>query len=597
MLEQYLDALLLELQGPDEFLMAMPAGERYEWDGLPGDVRYRLTARADRWLEKDVPPLSASSYISFARAGVAADYRANRRERREMLRDLVIGTCVSPDGRYDMKLADIVWAICEESSWVLPDNNPMALNRKSLPLPDVINHRVDAAAAETAADLALAVQMIAGRMDVVSPQLVERIEREIDRRVTRPFLSLTDMAWTCGPKSEGMACLAGCMLAFLTFERNDRQRWQCMRKAWTLFDKLLSAMPGDGSVPGGLDEWASTVEPVMDMVMMVLSVSQGRVDIRREKQLQLLCHFPVFCHMAQNWFFNPGRHSMRPPLDPALLFRVGDYIGDDALCDLGVFLRREQAGREETPDQWLLHRAANLFNEAVMDHEPSRPPFRRQGFYNTIQMMVARGEEDSERGLALAAHGGGNGALTAHPDAGNFVLFCEGEPVIVDAGFLEDTMFHNLPLIDGQGQCLGAAFAARDVSCRLERDYALLSMDLARAYPAQAGVREWQRTVIYERGGGTAQVIDMFALSGRHSVEFCFLTPFEPGFGPGWAQLGPVRLRWEKGLTASCDPLSVPEGEARALWGDTLYRIALSTDQLVDQGKRTFTFNALRTFG
>ena len=43
----------------------------------------------------------------------------------------------------------------------------------------------------------------------------------------------------------------------------------------------------------------------------------------------------------------------------------------------------------------------------------------------------------TEHGIALAAHGGSNGGLTAHPDAGNFVLFCEGEPVLADAAFLE----------------------------------------------------------------------------------------------------------------------------------------------------------------
>ena len=597
MLERYLDALLFELQGADEFLMAMPAEARDEWDGLPGDTRYRLTAQADRWLEKDVPPLPASSYISFARAGIAADYEASRRVRREMLCDLVLGTCVAPDGRYDMKLADIVWAICEESSWVMPRNNPVALGQKNLPLPDIINHRVDSAAAQTAADLALAVQMAGGRLDAVSPQLIERIEREIDRRIVRPFLSLTDTAWACGPKSDAMRCLAGAMMAFLTFERNDRQRWQCMRKAWLLFDKLLAAMPGDGSVPGGLDEWGAAVEPVMDMVMMVLSVSRGRVDVRHEKQLQLLCHFPVFCHIAQNWFINPGRHLMRPPLDSALLFRMGDYIGDEALCDLGVFLRRESAQRPEQPDKWLMHRAADVFNDDIMEHASARPPFRRQGYFNAAQMMVARGEEDSEHGLALAAHGGSNGALSAHPDAGDFVLFCGGEPVLVDAGFLEDTMFHNLPVIEGQGQSMGASFGAQDVSCRLEEAYALLSMNLAGAYPAQAGIYEWQRTVIFERREGTAQLIEMFDLNAPRTVEFCFITPFEPGLGQGWAQLGPVRMRWEQGLSAVCDPLPVPEGDARALWGDTLYRIALTTDAPLEKGKLTFTFNALRTFG
>ena len=597
MLEQYLDALLFELQGADEFLMAMPAEARAEWDGLPGDVRLRLTGRADQWRQKDVPPLSASSFISFSRAGVAADYEANRRVRRTMLRDLVLGSCVAPDGRYDLKLADVVWAICEESSWLLPRNNPITVGRKGLPLPDPYSHRVDVAVAETAADLALAAQMVTSRLDAVSPQLFERIEREIDRRVTRPFLSLNDMAWMCGPKSEALRCLAGCALAILTFERNDRQRWQCMRKAWTLFDRQLSAMPGDGSVPGGLDSWRAAAEPVMDMVMMVLSVSRGRVDVRREKQIQLLCHFPVFCHVAPNWFLNPGRHSMRPALDPLLLFRIGDYIGDSALCDLGVFLRREVDAAPPQQDQWLLHKAADLFNAPIMEREPVRPPFRRQGFFNAAQMMVARDEEDAVHGLALAAHGGGNGVIGSHPDAGDFVLFCEGEPVLIDAGFLEDTMFHNLPLVGGKGQSLGASFGARDVTCRLEEDYAMLSMDLAAAYPPQAGVRAWQRSLIYERDAGVVQLMELFELTAPRDIEFGFLTPCRPELGPGWAQLGPVRLRWEKGLTGRCDPVPVPEGEARALWGDTLYRVSVAADEPLPHGKLTFSFNPLRTFG
>ncbi|MBR3503295.1 MAG: hypothetical protein IKO07_03510 [Clostridia bacterium] len=596
MLEQYLDALLFELQGADEFLMAMPAEERAAWDGLPGDVRQKLTGRADQWLQKDVPPLSASSFISFSRAGVAADYEASRRVRRDMLRDLVLGSCVAPDGRYDMKLADVVWAICEESSWLLPQNNPLSLGRKGLPLPDPYSHRVDAAAAETAADLALAAQMVSARLDAVSPQLFERIEREIDRRVTRPFLSLNDMAWMCGPKGDALRCLAGCAMAFLTFERNDRQRWQCMRKAWTLFDRLISAMPGDGSVPGGLDDWGAVAEPAMDMVMMVLSVSRGRVDVRREKQIQLLCHFPVFCHVAKDWFVNPGRHSMRPPLDGAQLFRLGDYIGDDALCELGVFLRR---AREAQPprEQWLLHAAADLFNGPVMDREIGRAPFRRQGFFNVAQMMVARGEEDAQRGLALAAHGGNNGVIGSHPDAGDFVLFCGGEPVLVDAGFLEDTMFHNLPVIDGQGQSLGSSFGARDVTCRLEEDYAMLSMDLAAAYPPKAGARAWQRTLLFERDAGVVQLMELFELTSPRDIEFCFMTPVEPSLGQGWAQLGPVRMRWEKGLEARAEPFSVPEGPMRELWGETLYRLTLTTERPLSNGKLTFSFNPLRTFG
>ena len=391
-----------------------------------------------------------------------------------------------------------------------------------------------------------------------------------------------------------MRCLSGCMMAFWTFEESSQHRWACAGKAMDLFDRLLMALPADGSIPGGVDDWAQTVEPVIDVVMMALSVSRGSVDMRREKQIRLMAHYPVFCHMAQGWFLNAGAHSMKTTLPAALLYRLGAYVQDEALCDLGVFLGRTQEQEERGGN--LLHFSADLFNAQAMAEEAVRPPFRRQGYYALAQIMVARQDEDSERALALAVRGGSNGDVSAHADAGNFVLFCEGEPVLADAGFLGDTAYHNLPLIGGAGQSLGAAFGAQDVSCRLEDDYAMISMNLAAAYPPQSGVYAWQRTLVYERPRNTVQLMEFFDLKDFSSVSFHFITPYEPELGDGWAQLGPVRMRWEPGLTASRQKLDVPEGW-RSVWGEALYLVALDTDEPVENGRRTFAFNALRTFG
>ena len=601
MLERYLDTLLFELQGADDFLMAIPSQARAEWDALPPDQLTLLRQRADAWLERGVPPLSASSYISFSRAGIAAEYAENWEARREMLCDLVLGTCASPDGRYDMKLCDVIWALCEESSWVLPRNNPINRGREGYPLPDVRHHRIDIGAARTAADLSLAVQMITPRLDSVSEQLIDRVEREIDERIVQPFSALSDWGWMCGPKADALRCLVGCALAVLTFTREDRVRWTATRKCWQLFDRLLESLPHDGSMPGGLDAWAGMAEPMMDMVMTILSASRGQVDARGEKQIQLLCHYPVFCHMAEGYFVNPGQHSMRPALDGRLLYRVGGYVGDNALCDLGACVYRAARGSAApssgSAEKWLLHRAADLFTQSELSTDPARPPFRRQGYYPAAQMMVARGEEDSEQGLAVAIHGGGNGDVGSHPDVGDFVLFSGGDPVLIDAGYLTDTEFHNLPVIDGKGQKLGAAYRAEDVVCRLEDAFSLISLNLAYAYPGEPGAASWQRSLIFERDDGVLRLIEMYDLPKPSRVDFNFITPHEPTLGPNWAQIGPVRMRWEKGLNAVCDALTVPEGEPRALWGEKLYRLSLSADGLTRQGKLTFLFNALRTFG
>ena len=595
MLENYLDELLLEMRPAEEFLMAIPSQDRQAWAGLPPDLKGRITARADKWLDKDIPPLTASAFISYSRVGIATDYEMNRRQRRVMLRDLTMASCVCPDGRYDLKLSDVVWAILEESTWLMPANNPVTMGRKGLPLPDVYAPRVDVGVAETASDLSLCVQMASERLDAVSPQIVERVEREIGYRVIRPFLSLTDMAWMCGPKRASLTCLSGVVAGFLTFERNDRQRWQCTRKAWSLFDRLLGALPADGSCPGGLDEWLDVCGPVMDIAMMILSVTRGRVDIRREKMIRLMCHYPVFCHMGQGWFMNPGQRSMRPDLDGADMFRLGDYIDDDALCALGACQLR-LFGQRDDQDRWLMHRAGNAFDHEALLMTPARPPYRRQGYFSHVQMMVARRDEDSEKGLSVAVHAGSNYSPDAHADTGDMALFCEGEPVLIDLGFSQETVFHNLPTIDGEGQGLGTVYGARDVICELEEDYAMMSMDLAKAYPASCGVLQWQRAVFFQRGEGVVQMIEIFELDAPREISFNFVTPFSPQLGGQWAQIGNVRMRWDGELTARADKLETPEAW-RGIWGEAVYHLSLTPPEAMRQGKVAFSFNPLRSVG
>ena len=138
---------------------------------------------------------------------------------------------------------------------------------------------------------------------------------------------------------------------------------------------------------------------------------------------------------------------------------------------------------------------------------------------------------------------------------------------------------------------------AEDVNCRLEEGYAMLSMNLMGVYPPEAHVSAWQRTAIYNREDGTVQLIDVFDLSAFETVRFHFITPCKPVLGERFAQLGPVRLRWEEGLTAVSEELKITGDQWTRLWGDTLYRLVLTTAEPVNGGQYTFNLNALRTFG
>ena len=595
MLERYLDQLLFEMRDASIFQLAPSSEDRPAWERLPEDYRRQLSREAERAMEEPIPPLYASDYMRFQRKGHRSAYSSPYFARREMLSALVMGMAAHPDEHMDSRIADLVWAMCEESSWVLPVNSPLSIGDNSLPLPDIYEPLVDSAAANTALDLCMTAHVIGERLYNITPQLLQRIAYEIDRRIITPFLAARDLNWMCGSKAEAAVCLRGVMISFLSFEQDERRRWQCMNKAWAMLDRLLTQLPQDGSIPGGMGEWLHTVGPIMDCLSMIRTATGGKIDLRRERQVQLMCHYPVLCHIAQGWFVNTGSQSMRPELSGTAMYRIGMAVRDGALCDLGAFLYRTQG--EGPKERLLLHRCQNALLRARLDQEKGSPPFRMQGYLNAQELMVARMSEDDEHGLALAVHGGHNGQIGGHQDVGDVMLFAHGQPVLVDAGCFEPTSMHSLPVIGIHEQVNGAVRRAEDVSCELQQEYAVLSMNLAGLYPAEAHVMNWQRSAVYNREDGTVQLIDVFDLNDFETIRFNFITPCRPVLGERYAQLGPVRIRWEDGLTANAEAIELTDEPWKKLWTGTIYRLTLTTNEPVNGGEYTFALNALRTFG
>lgn len=597
MLERYLDQLLFEMQDASIFQLAPSAEDRPAWEGLPDDCRRQLIREAERVMEEPIPALYASDYMRFQKKGHRSAYSTPYFARRNMLNTLVLGQAARPDEHADARIADLIWAICEESSWTIPVNNPLALGANSLPLPDIYEPLVDAAAADTAADLCMTAHVLGERLYRMTPQLLQRIAYELDRRIITPFLAARDMKWMCGSNASAAVCLRGVMISFLSFEQDDRRRWQCMQKAWSILDWLIESLPQDGSIPGGVTEWLDTAGPLMDCLAMVRTATRGKIDLRRELQVQLMCHYPVLCHIAQGWFVNIGAQTMKPELSGPAMYRIGVEARDSALRDLGAFLLKTQG--EGPKEELLLHRCQNAQLRARLekDMEKAQPPFRMHGYVNAQELMVSRMQEDSEHGLAIAVHGGNNGQIGGHEDVGDLIVFAHGQPVLVDAGCFPMTSMHSLPVIGVYEQESGANRRAEDVTFHLSDEYDMLTMNLTELYPRDAHIMSWQRTAVFNRDDGTAQLIDVFDLNSFETIRFNFMTPCKPVLGERFAQLGPVRIRWEEGLTASCETLELSDEPWKKLWNGALYRLTLTTDEPVNGGEYTFTLNALRTFG
>jgi hypothetical protein len=141
----------------------------------------------------DVPGLPATLYLEFRRNGNRSRYQDVWFLRPAMLGGLALAECVQGEGRFLDPLANVIWAICEESSWALPAH--IGAQRAGVGLPDPSEPIIALFSAETACSLAWVVYLLEDRLDTVSPLICRRVRREIDQRILTPFLARDDFGW------------------------------------------------------------------------------------------------------------------------------------------------------------------------------------------------------------------------------------------------------------------------------------------------------------------------------------------------------------------------------------------------------------------
>ena len=293
-----------------------------------------------------------------------------------------------------------------------------------------------------------------------------------------------------------------------------------------------------------------------------------------------------------------------------IVFRYGQRIGDPQMAALGAWAAR--ANNLMRVDDKALRRYSRaslprflpevLALDELMAAEP-RQPLLRDVWLDTIQVMAARDREGASSGWYLAAKGGHNAESHNHNDIGQVVVYLDGKPVLVDAGvetysrktfgpdryqiWTMQSAYHTLPTIDGVMQSPGKEFAARNVSYQMDDAGARFSLDIAGAYPPEAGLVNWQRTVAFQRGQGVEVVESYETAKVASEITLSFLTPCAVSLGKGEVWLGETglpdgRLTGRARLSYDADRLSatmevVPINDARLkpIWGDHLMRVLL----------------------
>jgi hypothetical protein len=206
--------------------------------------------------------------------------------------------------------------------------------------------------------------------------------------------------------------------------------------------------------------------------------------------------------------------------------------------------------------------------------------------------------------LYLAAQGGHNAESHNHNDVGNFMVYSNGQPAIVDVGvetytaktfsaqrydiWTMQSAYHNCPTIDGAMQSAGRRFAASEVSYRADDAASEFQLNLATAYPKEANLASWHRTLRLLRQRNEIELVDDYALrSPAKLVTLTLMTccAVKPEAAGTLALGDAVKVLYDAAaFTPVVEEIRIEDARLHAAWGDRLYRILLRAENPPQHG-------------
>ena len=517
------------------------------WSSLLADTaRAGIIKAGEDALRFEFKSIPATLTMEYSRTGNRTHYEKASFEKRNALWALTLAESMEGKGRFTDKILDGVWSICEETYWGLPAH--LGLQKAGTGLPDVADPTIDLFTAETAAILAWTDYFVGPALDKISPLVRPRIYQEVKRRVFIP-LQMAKYGYLGGSNTEAKLnnwapwVMSNYCTAALLLEKDPAQRIDAVGRAMHYTDLYVDGLGEDGGCEEGPSYWTAAGACVFDVLNLLSDATHGSIDIYHQPIIRKMGAYIYKTHIAGKYYINiaDAPAELVPP--GAMIYRFGRAIDDTVMQSFGSWLVHAYPTSTGAIEQF--HRTRILYDLLAANNCyrcPPREPAIARAWFSDIRLMIARNGShggSEAQSLFLASHAGTNGESHNHNDVGDFMIYAGGRPVIIDVGsgtytartfsnhrydlWFNTSAYHNLPTVNGYQQHEGLAYAATDVQYHADASSSTLSMDLARAYPAAAGIQHWLRTVRLENK--TVTIIDHYsAAAPLQSLTQSFMT-------------------------------------------------------------------------
>ena len=581
------------------------AAERAPWESLPADVRSDAIKNGESSLKGDWPVLPASVFLEYKRNGNRSHYEQLRDARRARLMALTLAECVEGKGRFYDEIVNGLWATCEETYWGLPAH--LTAQKAGPGLPDYSDPIVDLFAAETSAQVAWTLYLLEPALEKLSPMINPRLYYEMDHRILTPNRERTDFGWMGFPRPGHTPpslnnwtpwICSNWLTTALLAERDPHRRTEAVLKIFGCLDRFLNGYGDDGGCDEGPGYWNRAGGALFDNLELIRSASNGAIDCFHEPLVQEIGRYIYRAQIAGDYFLNLSDAPAKVTLEADMVYRYGQRIGDAKMMALGAWAENAQAHRHLTGGS-LGRALPAVFEIAALREQKATPPYLRDVWLPGIRVMAARQREGSADGLYVAAEAAHNAKSHNHNDVGNFVVFANGQPALIDVGvetysaktfsarryeiWTMQSAYHNCPTIGGVMQSAGRQFQATEVSYHGDDSAAEIAMNIERAYPPEAKLKSWRRNVRLDRTKKEIEIRDRYALQQAvGDITLTLMTPCKPRVAAGELLLQPagVKVLFDGAtLHAVTEEIKLDDARLQKSWGDVLYRVLFKCDK------------------
>ena len=588
----------------------LPQADDAFWrDSISQEMRQSYIQYGERYLGKSWTALPWTVFAENKINGNRVNYEAACFEKRRQLAAIVMAEIMEGKGRFINDIINGVGSFCEETWWGIP-----AHYNKRIPLSG--NQEVDLFNAETASLVVWTRYMLEKPFNQFSPDLCQRIDQEIERRILIPALKkdywwkTAGMNWNPWICSNWLACVLIC-------EKDEARKTEAIRQIKAATHAFIDAYPEDGGCDEGPGYWDRAAASMFEILRLFTVYGlqftddytnglEGLASKSTVNKIKNMAAYAYKTYIGNDYCICfADAHENKAVQQVNIVYPFGLWLSDQTMREFGAYLGRQK--EVLTNPATLYDKSGNFptlgrelfFLRHIRDFiaEQPREPLLKNIWLPDLQIMTSR------RGyLYVAMKGGTNGESHNHNDVGSFVIYAPQEssphasrlsPLFIDPAVGEYTaktfsndrysiwtmqsQYHNLPQINGIDQKDGKEYAAKVVSHKDGQ----LTLDIAGAYPAEAAVKSWKRTVIAMKSG--VSVTEDYELSEyRHPTCLMLMT-----LDPDALQ----RIHFDANqLSATIENVSDKlDPLLQHMWGQQMYRIILTVKSTKTKNKIKYT--------